>query len=1638
MLNSSNIPPNVLNSAANLGSDSLLTQTNALSQLAFLSGSSDTFQNGTVFSSSSSSGPLYLGEGIPIVTTGAGNDRIYVGSSNDQIFAGGGNNSLFLGEEFNVVTGAGNDTVVYGGATSDIVNAGKGNNTLYLGEGVNIAITGLGDDLINPGAAIDVIKAGDDLLATRKGAQLSSDNGTDLSYIDIATGLWNSGYSTDTRELADLLQNKGATETEISQAIAGVLQSKGIAATEIAQILKTDFGATLGQIANALDDGTDFSYTDIAKALWEVGTYKSSPKYLTAFLQNEGATATEIAQALKDGFNFSPAMVVDALINFSYTDTAIALWNSGYLISPRELASALKIYGATPIEITRAVASALRSKGATVTEITTALITALKSDIKVTSAKIVELLGENTTFSYTDIAKGLWEFEKTDPQSLARVLRNGGVTAKEIAQALKDGFNFSIETIADALYDGATFNYTDVASGLWNSGYAISLTTLVDLIQRKGATQTEVFQAIAGALQSKGGTATEIAQTLNSGFRATLEQIANALDDGATFDYTDIAEGLYFSGETYVDSQIIARVLQNEGATAKEIAQAFNNALGFSLESITNGLDDGATTFDYTSIAYAVWNSGKTGFNSLDLARVLQNEGATATEIAQAFNYGLGFSLEIITSSLDNGTTFNYTDIAKGLWNSGLPLDAPTLAKVLQDKGATARETAQALYSGIGGTLDQITDALDDGATFSYTDITKGIASLPIPFNSLDVARVLQKEKATAAEIAQAFNYGLGYDLDQITYALDKGTDFTYTDIAYALWNSGKTEYSTGQAFNSRILAYLLEQRGATATQIAQALNYGAKFDLATIADALDNGTRFSYTDIAKGLGNSGKNPTTRTLASVLKNEGATATEIAMAFNNGFGFNLETIADALDDGAKFNYTNVAKGLWDSGKAISSTKLAGLLRNEGANETQIARALNYGLGFNLEDIAYALDDGAKFNYTNVAKGLWDSGKAISSTKLAGLLRNEGANETQIARALNYGLGFNLEDIAYALDDGAKFNYTNVAKGLWDSGLAVSSRDIAAVLWRNVGAPQGEIGKALAAIGLDYTAIADAMDDGVPELNYVDVAIGVWESGVLSPRTAYRLGKVLRGEGASIPEAVDALQGVGFSYAKASKEVISGVIKDLYDDAKRLVRSAGQKLDNIYSDAKENVAREIKPITERIDQITPPVFDSVLRGSLELATNPRKFVDEVSNAADYVQNSLDKSWSAISQASDYVGNKLPKDVNDLKALGKDLDGFLANSPAGKLANDLAGKLKSGLDAVDVNSVIGVLKRIPVLGTAVSGLEGLVNLAKGDWKGVLKSAIDGALAFYGASNVVTPRLVSLFVDVSWELKVPNYKGAVSAALSNFGVERRVSDTFVNTAWAMKDGDWRSVLDAGLSSAGFNNARQFVDMAWGAIDNKPADVLNAAFGVAGLDKLDVDQAKANAFVQSAVALKENKVSQVADQLLSVAGTQASQLANSAWVQALKDSDPNNDRTALSQGLSAVGFKKVNDWVDMAWAVKDQKYLQAASTAFSLTNFAQGRDWVNMAENIQKQNYLDALSTGFKVAGFAKGESLAKAAIALRDKQPLNAFIEGLSLVDGVSELGDAFKALKDGNAKVGVPLMIKAAPKLALLIGT
>ena len=454
MLDNTNVST-VLTSAANLGSNSLL----ALSQLNFLSGSSNPFQNATTFSSSSSSGALYLDERVHIVTAGAGDDRIYAGSANDQVYGGGGNNTLYLGEGFNIsVTCAGNDTI-FGGSASDIVNAGKGNNTLYLGEGLNVAITGLGDDLIYGGAAADVIKAGDGNNTIYAG------EGNNFVFTGTGNDLIHAGSGND-----------------------AIFSGKG----------NDTIYAGEGNNFISAGTGNDTVYAGSGSDRFELVT-------------GEGSVS---------------------IISFGSNDK-IHL-GKGLLSKPL---------------------SFIAQNGDTLIKAGDDLLATLK---------------------WTQLS---------------------GVAIDT------DSLPIDIQVVDNALDDGTSFSFTSIAKRLWD---------------------TEQFsnpQDLAGVLQKDGATVIQIAQAFNYGLDFNLETIANALDDGTTFDYTEISKGLWNSGKTDFNSQDLARVLQNEGATATEIAQAFNYGLEFNLETIATALDNGAT-FNYTDVAYALWNSGKTNFNSKDLARV--------------------------------------------------------------------------------------------------------------------------------------------------------------------------------------------------------------------------------------------------------------------------------------------------------------------------------------------------------------------------------------------------------------------------------------------------------------------------------------------------------------------------------------------------------------------------------------------------------------------------------------------------------------------------------------------------------------------------------------------------------------------------------------------------------------------------------------------------------------------------------------------------------------------------------------------------------------------------------------------------------------------------------------------------------
>ncbi|MEG4202762.1 S8 family serine peptidase [Microcoleus sp. Pol7_A1] len=364
--------------------------------------------------------------------------------------------------------------------------------------------------------------------------------------------------------------------------------------------------------------------------------------------------------------------------------------------------------------------------------------------------------------------------------------------------------------------------------------------------------------------------------------------------------------------------------------------------------------------------------------------------------------------------------------------------------------------------------------------------------------------------------------------------------------------------------------------------------------------------------------------------------------------------------------------------------------------------------------------------------------------------------------------------------------------------------------------------------------------------------------------------------------------------------------------------------------------------------------------------------------------------------------------------------------------QFSKDISENIKSNLDGVDVRAVVDVLKKVPYVGTVVNGIEGLIALAQKDWKGVVKSGVNGVLKIIPGGTAVPEKVVNILIDVGWGIISKDYETALKDVLKELEVKDKVANTFVDVAWAMKDGDWKSVLGAGLSGAGFSNADKFVGIAWGLKDGDYTKALTAGLEVAGLDKLSINSNQATALVNSAIALKDNQTSKVADELLSVAGTQ---FASSSWVRDLKDSNPNNDRAAVTQGLSAVGFKNVEQWVNMAWDVKDKNYLSAISTGFSLAGFSQGKDWVDMAWSLQQGDYLKALSTGFKVAGFAEGEHLAKAAVNLREGKYLDAFFEGMYMVPGVEDLVNAFKAVGDGDFKGVANSLAKVATNPTLL---
>ena len=291
--------------------------------------------------------------------------------------------------------------------------------------------------------------------------------------------------------------------------------------------------------------------------------------------------------------------------------------------------------------------------------------------------------------------------------------------------------------------------------------------------------------------------------------------------------------------------------------------------------------------------------------NPRGLADFLWDKGTTLDNIALNLK-SRGFSLSTVTDSLRwgigkiNNTNPSFTDVAVALWSTEIVNDPRMLADLLWDTGASQQQIGQAMKY-LGFTLETIAGSVKRGVTKSDgTGLNNIDVALAVwnsgygaadGLNSYKLADLLWENGASPIEIGQALKY-LGMSLEAIADAVKwgvtkaDGTNLEYHQVAESLWNSG---YTGTDGLNSRKLADLLWDRGASQQKIGQAFEY-LKLNLETIADAILNGVTQSdgkglnHIDAALSLWNSGYGIDSRRLADLLWDAGVNEQKIGQAF----------------------------------------------------------------------------------------------------------------------------------------------------------------------------------------------------------------------------------------------------------------------------------------------------------------------------------------------------------------------------------------------------------------------------------------------------------------------------------------------------------------------------------------------------------------------------------------------------------------------------------------------------------------------------------------------------------------------------------------------------------------------------------
>ncbi|MDJ1180116.1 DUF4114 domain-containing protein [Roseofilum sp. BLCC_M91] len=421
----------------------------------------------------------------------------------------------------------------------------------------------------------------------------------------------------------------------------------------------------------------------------------------------------------------------------------------------------------------------------------------------------------------------------------------------------------------------------------------------------------------------------------------------------------------------------------------------------------------------------------------------------------------------------------------------------------------------------------------------------------------------------------------------------------------------------------------------------------------------------------------------------------------------------------------------------------------------------------------------------------------------------------------------------------------------------------------------------------------------------------------------------------------------------------------------ENGKSLVNNAKQAL----KDAKENGAspETIEKLQQELNQAEKDAAQAIAAAQAKLEETKTHYANALAEA----DRKLEKAKQEFEESKKGFWSKLKDSVT---AFGE----------------DLAQGLKSTLENIDVGAALDLLKRIPVVGTVVSAAEGLYHLANEDWIEAIKETINGALALFGLSTVVSSDMISLFVDLAWELKDKDYKGAIAATLHNLGgMSETVAETFTNIAWEMKDGDWKSIFKVGLEGAGFDNSGKFIDIAWDVIDGDYKGALGTGLTFAGFG-----QQKANTLVDIAWDMADNRYGK-----------------------------------ALKTGFNYAGFSNSNSLVDLAFDLKDGDYENALNTAFNASGLGAGKTWVDIAFDFKNGDYKSALETGLKTAGFSQYQDFIDTAWDFKAgnyERALISAVNATGLGNAAQVIERAFAEYSDRSEPAIAPSAIPAQHKL------